>query len=100
MTALLLRGRSNPWHRITIPSIDGRRIADDEDLRMARSTEIRLHLNTIGVISRHTEPIGSGRGSYARSPEDNLRRQNPVIDDDAGSGAFADRTTEFNFDSQ
>src|SRR5579872_677846 len=100
MAALLLRGRRNPWHRITVPCIDGRRIADDEDLRMARSAEIRLHLNTVGVIGRHAEPIGSGRGSYAGSPEDDLRRQHPAIEDDASVGAFADRTTEFNFDSQ
>src|SRR6185437_9468412 len=100
MTALLLRGRRNPWHRLTIPSIDGRRIADDEDLRMARSAEVRLHFNAIGVIGRHSEPIGSGRGSYAGSPEDDLRRQHPVINDDAGVGAFANRATEFNLDSQ
>ena len=74
MAALLLGGRRNPWHRLTMPSVDGRRIADHEDFRIARSAEVRLHLDAVGVIGRHTEPIGGGRGSYAGSPENELRR--------------------------
>src|ERR1700730_1129475 len=94
MAALLLGGRRNPWHRLTMPSVDRRRIADGEDLRIARSAEVRLHLNAVCVIGRHTEPIGRGRGSYAGRPENELRRYLPAIEDDAVVGAFADRATE------
>src|SRR5665213_1762729 len=100
MSTLLFGGWRDPRHRLTVPSIKGRGIADDKDLRITGSAKVRRHFDAVRLIGRHTEPVGSCGRAYAGRPEDDLRRYVPVPEDDTVVGAFADRPTEFNFDSQ
>ena len=59
MAALLFGGRCNSRHRLAMPRVDGRRIADGKDFRMSGNAEVRLHFDAVGAIGRRREPIGS-----------------------------------------
>src|SRR5215472_10604187 len=66
---LLLGGGGEARYGPAVPSDDKRRIADDEDLRMARQAEIGIDLDPAGAIFLCVQPLGGWRGRHAGGPD-------------------------------
>src|SRR5436189_37186 len=67
----------------TVPSrIERGRIADDEDLRMARDTAILLDTHASGLVSRRVQPFARRRRRDASRPDHGAARNAFVTDHD------------------
>ena len=78
--AALLGSRRQPRHRLALPAFAQRRIADDEDLRLARHGQVGADLNAAGPVVIGRQPFGGRRCEDARRPEHRARRH-PVAAD-------------------
>src|SRR5262245_64626473 len=82
ITALLHGDLRNARQRLAILIKRGR-VADDEDLRMARHTTILLDPHASGLVSWRAQPFACGRGRDAGRPNHSAARDAFVADHDA-----------------
>src|SRR5882672_8045107 len=66
VASLLLRGRCDAGHRISVSIRNRDGVADGENIGMTGYGQIRLYLHPVGAIGGRTEPFRRARGAHAR----------------------------------
>src|SRR5258707_7612870 len=95
--ALLLRRGSDAGHGLAVLGIDGRGVADDENLRMPGGGEIGFHEGAAGIVGRQSRPSGRSRCTNTRSPQYDVRCERLIAVDHALLAAFSYRLPQLDF---
>ena len=78
--AFLDRDRSHTWKHLALFVLQRGEIADDEDFRMLRNTEVRLHQNASGAIDRCAQLLAERGGSDSCRPKHHRSGESSVAD--------------------
>ena len=100
MTAGLLGGRRDARHRLAVPGVDQRGVADDEHPVQARHAQILAHGHAPGPVGVHAQPARHRRGGHARRPNDGGTGQRLAVDDHAGVGHILHRLADHHLHPQ
>src|ERR1700693_562047 len=96
--ALLKGYLSDSGERFAVP-IERRRVANDEDFRVAWNAEVGLNTDASRSVGGYVEPLACGRGCDARGPDNRFAGDAFARDDDASGINLVDAFAEANFDA-
>ena len=99
IASLLLGRRRDARHRIAVGVRDRDRIADGEDIGMARHGEVGFDLQAAGAIGRRAEPFGGGRGATPAAQISVFGCEKLAAIDHAVGRTFGDGLSEHHLDA-